>query len=631
MFRLLVILHILLVFATTALAASTRAPEKLQDLYFGEALYYAFQDEWFDAIARLDTELRQHRKLDDPELDPFHLHYDQAEFAVGDFELAYRMHRRAGRAITAVIEGDVPEQTRNEALYRLAKIHYQKDQPPQALIALESIRGEVPEAIEDDLQFLRAQVLTLTGHLDEAIALFDDLKGSPQLSGFSGYNLGMALMLYGKEEPGRMQLAQTGLLVSDDPMNLAIRDKANLVLGEKLLSEKSYAEAGEILDRVRLEGPFSSRALLASGWSAANRDAYARALVPWTLLAEREVTDLAVQEALLAVPYSYGKLGVYGKAARLYGHALEVFAAQIDRLTASITAIREGRFLKALVREEIHQDANWVVRLRDLPESPETYYLLDLMASHDFHESLKNYLDLEQLRKRLVTWQQDLEAFEELIALRRDYYEPLLPDIDRSFRRLDSQMRLRLEQREHIEKRLRAMLVAPRPDFLATAEERIAKQAIRHLEERLRTSGAPVPPEAEARVARLHGLVDWSMHTEYARRLGDTYDNLRALDDSVDQLKEQYNRFVRVRQAATQSYQGYDELLQSLQLRIQAVLDQVTTIMARQGHLIETMAEAELVKRRDRLDEFQVKARFAMADSYDRATREQKGEVSGDD
>ena len=43
------------------------------------------------------------------------------------------------------------------------------------------------------------------------------------------------------------------------------------------------------------------------------------------------------------------------------------------------------------------------------------------------------------------------------------------------------------------------------------------------------------------------------------------------------------------------------------------------------------MAEAELVKRRERLDEFQVKARFAMADSYDRATREKKGEVPSDE
>jgi len=630
MFRLLVILNILLI-ATTSMAASTRAPEKLQDLYFGEALYYAFQDEWFDAIARLDTELRQHRSLDDPELDPFHLHYDQAEFAVGDFELAYRMHRRAGRAITAVIEGDVSEETRNEALYRLAKIQYQKDQPLQAMVALERVSGKVPEAIVDDLDFLKAEVLTVTGHIEDSIKLFDGLKGHPRLSGLSGYNLGMALMMSGNEQLGRKQLDQTGLLVSDDPTTLAIRDKANLVLGEKLLSEKSFTEAGEILDRVRLEGPFSSRALLASGWSAANRDEYARALVPWTLLAEREVTDLAVQEALLAVPYGYGKLGLYSKAALLYGRALEQFAEQIDKLTDSISSIREGRFLKALVREEIRQDANWVVRLRDLPESPETYYLLDLMASHDFQESLKNFLDLEQLRKRLVTWQQDLKAYEEIIDKRREYYEPLLPEIDRNFRRLDSQMRLRLEQRDHIEKRLRAMLVAPRPDFLATAEERVAREAIRHLEERITAEGTPASPETQARVARLHGLIDWSMHTEYARRLGDTYDNLRGLDGAVDDLKQQYNRFVRVRQAATQSYEGYEDILQSLRLRIQSVLDQVTAVMARQGHLIETMAEAELVKRRERLDEFQVKARFAMADSYDRATREKKGEVPSDE
>ncbi len=253
------------------------------------------------------------------------------------------------------------------------------------------------------------------------------------------------------------------------------------------------------------------------------------------------------------------------------------------------------------------------------------------MASHDFQESLKNYLDLERLRARLVTWQSDLQAYEELIELRRAYYEPRLPDIDRHFRRLDSQMRLRLEQREHIEQRLRAMLVAPRPDFLATAEERVARDALRRLEKKLTTAGTSRAPELQERLARLHGLLDWSMHTEYAQRLGDTYDHLRSLDGAVDDLKQQYESFVRVRQAATQSYQGYAELLRTLRLRIESVLDQVTAVMARQGHLIETMAEYELVKRRDRLDEFQVKARFAMADSYDRAIRErQKGEA-GDD
>ena len=55
MYRLFVSLTILIFTASTA-AAGTSAPKELKDLYFGEALYYSFQGDWFDTIARLDTE-----------------------------------------------------------------------------------------------------------------------------------------------------------------------------------------------------------------------------------------------------------------------------------------------------------------------------------------------------------------------------------------------------------------------------------------------------------------------------------------------------------------------------------------------------------------------------------------------
>ncbi len=51
--------------------------------------------------------------------------------------------------------------------------------------------------------------------------------------------------------------------------------------------------------------------------------------------------------------------------------------------------------------------------------------------------------------------------------------------------------------------------------------------------------------------------------------------------------------------------------------------------MARQGNLLETMAVNVLIQRRERLAEFQIKARFAMADSYDRAIRTQTQERVG--
>jgi len=624
MTRLFIIL-ILLMAAVCPATADSSEPAELKDLYFGEALYHAFQEGWFDAIARLDAELAQHGGVDEPELDTLYHHLNEARFDVGDFELAYRMHRRAGRAITAVIEGNVPEKVRNAAIYRLARIYFQKDQPLNALYAIDRIGGEVPEAIRDDVAFLRAQIFMANGRFADAVKVLQGLQDARSLKGFSTYNLSIALLRDGNEQEGRRQLDRAGQVDGADPLIQAIKDKSNLVLGSKLMAEQNYENAKLVLDRVHLSGPFSNRALLGSGWADAYREDFQRALVPWSILVTREITDASVQEALLALPYAYGKLAVHAKAAILYGHALERFDTEIDKLDASVKRIREGHFLKALVREELKQDANWVVRLRELPQSPETYYLLDLMASHDFQESLKNYLDMEGLRKRLSRWTGDLEAFEEIIAFRRAYYEPLLPDLDRAFRQLDSRMRLRLEQRDRIEKRLQAMLVVPRPDYLATSEERILGEGIA----RLAGAGDTLSADVAARIRRLRGVLDWNIYTDYDRRLTEAHTHLRDLNDEVALMQRQYTAFVRTRQAASQSYVGYSDTIRRLRSLIRTAGEKVDTLMARQGHMLEVMAVSELTRRRERLAEFQIKARFALADSYDRATRAQTEERVG--
>jgi len=627
MVRLLVLSTLLLTAAASA-AASPVEPLELKDPYFGEALYYAFQGDWFDAVARLDTELTLHRGLDEPERDSLYYHVNQAEFAVGDFELAYRMHRRAGRAINAVIEGKVDESVRNEALFRLSRIYFQKNQPVDALYALERISGTVPPGIEDDLAFLQAQILMANGRFADAAGVLRKLQGAKSLGGFTTYNLGIALVKDGEEQEGRRYLERTGLGGAADAAGLAIQDKSNLVLGSKLLEERQLEAAQQVLDRVQLTGPFSNRALLGSGWAEAFQGRFERALVPWSLLVDREITDAAVQEALLAVPYAYAKLNVYSKAAVLYNDAEQKFGIEIDKLSASIRSIREGRFLHALVREELKQDANWVVKLRRLPQTPETYYLLHLMASHDFQESLKNYLDLEQLRQKLETWMVDLDAFEDLIALRRAYYRPLLPVVDRQFRQLDSRMRLRLEQRDRIAKRLQELLTSPRPELLATAAERAIEERIDRLERKLAAEGG-IPDPIEARINRLRGIVRWNIYTEYDRRLTAAHRHLRDLNREVQRLQKQYASFVRTRQAATQSCEGYDEEIRRRRGSIQAARQKVDAFMARQGQLLEIMAVNELSRRRDRLAELQIKARFAMADSYDRATRAQTDERVG--
>lgn len=177
-------LHFVLGLALAA-AVATRpsAAGELKDLYFGESLYHAYQGHYFDALERLDAELAQHRRVDEPERDSLQFHKHSAEFSVGDYELHYRMHHRAGRAIRAVLESDVEDPVRNEAAFRLARIHFQKGQPRDALEALERIHGEVPEAIRDEIEFLRANVYLALGRSAEAADVLKGLQNARNLAG----------------------------------------------------------------------------------------------------------------------------------------------------------------------------------------------------------------------------------------------------------------------------------------------------------------------------------------------------------------------------------------------------------------------------------------------------------------
>jgi hypothetical protein len=611
----------------SALAAGPCDSRDLRDLYFGEALYQANQGHYFEALERLDAEMAQHRGVDEPQRDSLQFHIGEAEFSVGDFELYYRMHRRAGRAIKAVLEGAVDESVRNEAAYRLARIHFQKDQAADALQALDRITGKVPVAIRDDVEFLRGNVYMALGRPADAAAVLKRLQSSQSLTGFAAYNLGIAMLQEGREQDAIAQLDKAGQLSLTGAGPLAIRDKSNMLLGKLMLESTDFTRAQQFFDRVRLDGPFSNQALLSAGWADVSAQNFDRAVVPWSILAKREVTDAAVQEALLALPYAYSKLNVHGRAAVLYSDALKSFGEELTKVDASVKSIAEGRFLKALVREEIQQDKGWAIRLRTLPDAPETFYLMQLMASNDFQTALQNYLDLEELRKKMAGWQTSLDAFEDMIRLRRKNYEPLLPGIDAHFRELDAQIRLRMEQRNHLQQRLHQLLIEPRPDLLATADERIAMEHIRAIEQALQKTTGAGKPQLEERLRHLKGVLTWTLYTSYPQRLTEAHEHLNALNADIAVLTKQYQEFVRTRQAAEHSYLGYDDTIKRLRTRAAESLETVNKLMAQQGHLIETVAIEELKTRRARLEVYQTQARYAVADSYDRAAKAQGNEA----
>ena len=177
--------------------------------------------------------------------------------------------------------------------------------------------------------------------------------------------------------------------------------------------------------RVRLNGPYSDKALLGLGWADAALGDYQGALTPWMELRSRNVLDSAVQESYLAVPYAFSKLNANAQSAEYYESAVNSFDAENARLDAAIARIRQGRHAQARpatrtrAGEELY---GWFWQLKNLPDAPESRYLYAVLAGHDFQEGLKNYRDLVYLGGTLAKWDDNMVAFEDMIETREHAY-----------------------------------------------------------------------------------------------------------------------------------------------------------------------------------------------------------------
>src|ERR1700753_513548 len=355
-----------LAFASFALAVGAMAsvpadarkhdPEKLpvtriRDLHYGDVLFYYFQDDDFEAITRLTA--YQHWNL-------IPHHEDEGQLLLGGLYLSLGMHNEAGARFQTLLNQDVPTGVRNRAWFYLAEVWYVRGYLDQAEEALRKIQGKMSPELEAEKAPLFANVLMRQGKFDEAIHLLVMWKGAPGWSAYARFNLGVALVRSKRLSDADPFLTAVGTMFAESPEMLALKDRANLALGFAELQADQPAKAKSALIRVRLNGPYSNKALLGTGWADAALGDYQAALNPWMELRSRNLLDAAVQESLLAVPYAFGKLNANAQSAEYYETAVQSYDAESARLDEAIGRIQTGDMLDKVIAGEKDSRYGWV-------------------------------------------------------------------------------------------------------------------------------------------------------------------------------------------------------------------------------------------------------------------------------
>jgi hypothetical protein len=357
----------------------------IQDLHYGDVLFYFYQDEDFEAITRLNA-YEQWGLLSH--------HHDESQLLLGGLYLSLGLHNEAGKRFQALLTPQTPEGVRNRAWFYLAKVWYARGYLDRAEEAIRKVQGRLPTQLEAEKQHLFANILLRQGRFEEAAALLANWKGPADWMAYAQFNLGVAYIREGKLEQADPYLAKVGTITTSRPELLALKDRANLAIGFAHLQANQPEPALVALERVRLNGPYSNKALLGTGWARAALGQYQDALNPWLELQSRDMLDAAVQESYLAVPYAFGKLQAASQSAEYYERAVTSFDSESVKLDEAIGRIQSGNMLDSLLGKDDDAHYGWFWQLRNVPDAPESRYLYTVLAGHDFQEGLKNYRDL---------------------------------------------------------------------------------------------------------------------------------------------------------------------------------------------------------------------------------------------
>jgi hypothetical protein len=584
--------------------------------HYGDGLFYFFQSRYFTSVNQLMVS--QHFGRMSP-------HDDEAEILRGGLFLSYGLHREAGEVFAKLIERGAPPPVRDRAWYFLAKIRYQRGLLTEATHALEQIGGRLPGELQEDRVLLQANVLLARARFAEAGQVLDAVAKAPGASNYVRYNLGIALLGSGDFARGTALLDEVGKMPVSGDEYRGLRDKANVALGFASLQESRNQQARMFLERVRLSGMHSNKALLGFGWAAAAQGNMKSALVPWSELAARDPSDAAVLEAKLAVPYALAELGAYGQALAHYEGAIGDFEREHARLDATVAAIRDGKLLDALIDANPGEEMGWFWNIAALPEGlPHGGYLAQLMATHEFQEGFKNYRDLLFLGRNLQQWRETLDVLREMLANRRQAYAERLPQVR------DKERALNLAGLEERQTQLRSELdrVAQDGDVaaFATARERELRGRLDRVREILDRGGNdPELGNARDRYRRAAGALLWQQHDQFAARLWNARKAMQELERALKQAQE---RDAALGQAQLDEPARLDEFagrIDALAAQVDRTMPRIAALADEQRGAVQGIAVAALLRQKERLASYDTQARFAVAQIYDRANLAKDG------
>lgn len=391
-----VTLFILGSFAQQGYTAVDEIPLRAKDPHFGEVLLYFYEGDYFSALTRLAAarEMRQ-----------FPAQNEDGDLLLGILHVSYGMNNEAKRIFTQLLaDKNTPQKNRDIAALYLARIYHGQEALEESRKAFSAIGDALPARLKKDRALLEVNLLMAEKRYqtaEQALLRLEDESEVAVARQYLQHNLGVSMIKGGQLRQGINLLLKISEGSFGELEMRALQDKANLALAYNYLQSGNVDTSIAYFKKIRIDGPFSSKALLGLGLAETALKQQQRALIPLLELQQRDIREVEVQEALLMIPDILFKLESYKKSQNYYQNASSNYKEELDAISASMAAVRAGKMTRNILANVFLDEAHWNEFQKISPASPEARYFPWFIQNAIFQQSLSLYREAHSLRSTI--------------------------------------------------------------------------------------------------------------------------------------------------------------------------------------------------------------------------------------
>lgn len=466
-----------------------------------------------------------------------------SEVLLGNLYTLLGLADQADAVFTRAINNDTIAATRNLTWFNKGKLQYQRGNYAAAKEIFTSPQNNVTGDYDYQRRIMLANILCKNSSFSEARHVLGPVPLNSIYGAYATYNMGIANLRAFHFPEGISILERLVNMPAGSSENNTLKDRAALAIGFTYLQRHQPDDAQKALVNIRLDGPFSSQALLALGYAHFERDEFKKALSFWMELEKRNPSDPYVQESLLLTPRAFESLGALPQAMTQYRQATDILRKEIIAVDDLNDATRDPQWLETLIPDastSVTSDPLTPMETTAASDKAQVLFLYKLLASNDFNEAFKQYQQLRRLEWLMVQRATDLQALKEDAHQLETVNASQLDNVSQRLSELNARY---VRMQKHWE----AVQVAAQDagsnseDFASIAtdadqrREHLLADMLTNLQQR---SASPQVTELKERVKRLQGLALWVEATDAPLAQDDLLKRLQNTDADMQALQQ---------------------------------------------------------------------------------------------